>query len=172
MKIHLREGSCSFGKCLSEKGWELGCSFSSPARSAPKKVNYARDCTGSIKFLSSVSLAGLSFTAAVLLGAGGVFSVSENSEFPEKPLRAPAWRRSSHQTSFPLIKKVGTLDSMNSLVRIVERSYLSSAFNPFLFVTFAYFICVSYSQLWQTWNSFAETYRRITALFSNFSILF
>lgn len=106
----------------------------------------------------------------VLLGAGGEFSVQENSEFPEKPLRAPAWRRSSHQTSFPLIKKVGTLDSVNSLVRTVERSCLQP-FNPFLFVTFAYFVCVSYSRLWQTWNSFAETYRRITALFSNFSIL-
>lgn len=58
-----RERSCNFRKCLLEEGWELWCSFPSPAKSTPEEVNYARDSTGSIKFLSPVSVADLSFTA-------------------------------------------------------------------------------------------------------------
>lgn len=85
--------------------------------------------------------------------------------FQRSPSEPQCDNKSSHRSSFPLIKKLCTLDTVNSLVRIVKL-FVFSLLIPF-FDLCLFLLC--YSCLLHIWNIFAEAYR-IIALYSNVSI--
>lgn len=102
------------------EGWEV-CSSSRSAESSLKKGKWIMQETAMawsnfcLKFHWQTPVSLLLRSDCYIGEFGKCLLWNRTVSFVEKPLRAPGWRTSSHQTSFLLIKKVCTLDNVNSL---------------------------------------------------------